>query len=178
MRRATPALRVSLLCAAVLVPAAASPPAQSFVPGPAHSVAPGVSLYHISDPAHLNPPALLSAWLLRIDLTAVDLRAALANDEIVDTETVAETASRHRAIAAVNAGFFVLPTGDPAGIYKIAGQLVSETRRARGAVGIIRDGPLPRLIFDRVTATMTLRIHRPRRPDADADAGATQPGRS
>ena len=46
------------------------------------------------------------------------------------------------ALAAVNAGFFLLPSGDPAGIYKLNGQLVSDTRRPRGAVGIIRNGPI------------------------------------
>ena len=169
MRRASAVLRLALFCAAVVVSSPTRWHAQALDPGPARSVAPGVSLYHITDQAHLNPPSPISAWLLRIDLAIVDLRAALANDEIVDTETVADTASRHGAIAAVNAGFFLLPTGDPAGIYKIDGKLVSETRRARGAVGLVRDGVMPRLIFDRVTATIALRIKRPRRPDAHID---------
>jgi hypothetical protein len=156
---------IALLVAALVLAPTASRTAQLDL-GPSRSVAPGVALYHVTDPAHLTPPAPLSAWLLRVDPAAVDLRAALANDEIVDTETVAETASRHRALAAVNAGFFVLPTGDPAGLYKINGQLVSETRRPRGAVGILRDGSGSRLIFDRVTGSITLRIRRRRRPDA------------
>jgi len=160
-------MRRSLGCAAIaLVLFAAPPRSQTLDPGPARSVAPGITLYHVTDPGHLNPPAPLSVWLMRIDLAAVDLRAALANDEVVDTETVADTAVRHRALAAVNAGFFVLPTGDPAGLYKLDGRLVSDTRRARGAVGFIREGVVPRLIFDRVTATMSVRIPRRHLPDA------------
>ena len=123
-------------------------------------VAPGVSLFELADPALLDPPAPVSIRLLRVDLKTVDLRPALANDEIVDTETVADTASRHGALAAINAGFFLLPTGDPAGLYTIKGQLVSDTRRPRGAVGIIRDGAAQRLLFGRVTGTMRLRIPR------------------
>jgi hypothetical protein len=42
---------------------------------------------------------------------------------------------------------------------------VSDTRRPRGAVGIIRDGASMRLVFGRVTATMTLRL--PRRAEAE-----------
>lgn len=129
------------------------------------NVAPGVALYHITDHAFLDPPAPISIWLLRVDPRLADIRAALANDAIVDTETVPEMAGRHQALAAVNAGFFLLPSGDPSGIYKINGQLVSDTRRQRGAVGIIRDGPVPRFIFGRVAAKMTLRISRRMRPD-------------
>jgi hypothetical protein len=86
----------------------------------------------------------------------------------MDTERVADTASRHGAVAAVNAGFF-LPNGDPAGIYKLAGQLVSDTRRPRGAVGVIRDSAGTRLIFGRVTATMSLVVRKRARPDARVD---------
>jgi hypothetical protein len=80
----------------------------------------------------------VSIWLLKLDPLRVDLRATLANDEIMGTETVADTAVRHRALAAVNGGFF-LPNGDPAGVLTVDGRLVSDTRRPRGAVGIVKD---------------------------------------
>src|SRR5262245_16894289 len=133
--------------------------------GAARSVAAGVTLFHLTDQNLLNPPAPVSIWLLKVDLRSADLRAALANDEIVDTETVADTASRKQALAAVNAGFFLLPSGDPAGIYKLDGPLVSDTRRPRGAVGFLRKGDSLRLIFGRVMATMTLRLPRAARHD-------------
>jgi phosphodiester glycosidase len=144
---------------------AAQPAAPQLELGPSREIAPGVVLYHVTDPAHLNPPAPVSIWLLRLDPRHADIRAALANDEIVDTETVPAMAQRHDALAAVNAGFFLLPSGDPAGIYKLNGQLVSDTRRPRGAVGIIRDGPISRFIFGRVSASMQLRVSRRSRPD-------------
>jgi len=136
--------------------------------GPPRDVAPGVTVYHVTDQASLDPPAPVSIWILRVDSSSADLRAVLANDEVVDTERVADTASRHGAVAAVNAGFF-LANGDPSGIYKLAGQLVSDTRRPRGAVGIIRDRAGTRLIFGRVTATMSLAVPRRARPDARVD---------
>ena len=133
--------------------------------GRGRDLAPGVTLYHLTDHALLVPPAPVSIWVLRMDPASADIRAALANDAILETEVVADIATRHGAVAAINAGFF-LPSGDPSGIYKLAGQLVSETRRPRGAVGIIRNGPTPTLIFGRVSATMTVRVHRHARPDA------------
>ena len=149
--------------------------------GPARDVAAGVALYHVTDAAHLNPPGPVSIWLLRVDPRLADVRAVLANDEIVDTETVADIASRHRAIAAINAGFFLLPTGDPSGIFKLDGQLVSDTRRQRGAVGIIPTGDGPQLIFGRVSATMSLKIRRRARPDTRVDIAGVdtvrRPGR-
>lgn len=131
--------------------------------GPAREVAPGVSLYHTTDTSLIDPAGPISVWLLRVDPARADLRAALAKDEVVGTETVGETAARHGAIAAVNAGFF-RPNGDPAGLYTFRGRLISETGRPRGAVGIVRQGSGLRLIFDRVTASATLVIHRALRP--------------
>src|SRR4029453_17898555 len=97
--------------------------------------------------------------MLRLDPARVRLRAVLANDEIMGTETVAEMASRHGALAAINAGFF-LPNGDPAGLLKLNGRLVSDTTRPRGAVGITLAAGKMRLLFDRVTATISLVIRR------------------
>jgi hypothetical protein len=133
--------------------------------GPPRAIAPGVELFHLTDPALLAPAAPVSIWILRLDPARADLRAALANDMVVDTETVGSIAARHGAVAAVNAGFF-LPNGDPSGLYKLDGRLISDTRRPRGAVGILRSGAGPELIFGRVSATVTLRILRRARVDA------------
>jgi len=149
----------ALALAAALTGVAASPQSPSLPLAPIREVAGGVTLFRLTDPALIVPPAPISIWLLRLDPSRVALRAALANDEVVGTETVAETAARHGALAAVNAGFF-LPNGDPAGLFKLAGSLISDTRRPRGAVGIAAGAGPPRLIFDRVAATMSLVIHR------------------
>src|SRR5688572_33152707 len=104
IRRAAAALVASLLLA---VPRAQTSQT-ALDPGPGQNVAAGVTLYHVTLPTLLDPPAPISIWLLRLDPARADLRAVLANDEIVDTETVADTAARHRAVAAINAGFFLL----------------------------------------------------------------------
>ena len=163
------AARLALVLIALLLPPALAQSRQAFDPGPPRPVAPGVTLYHVVDPSLLDPPAPVSIWLLRVDPAAADLRAALSNDAVVDTEIVPDIAMRHRALAAINAGFFLLPSGDPSGIYKLAGQLVSDTRRTRGAVGIVREGGGQRLLFGRVSATMQLRVPRRARPDAMID---------
>jgi Phosphodiester glycosidase len=166
MRRPGSALlRSAALCLLLWLAPLPASTQQALDLGSPRTVATGVTLFHLTDQNLLNPRAPVSVWLLKVDLGSADLRAALANDEIVDTETVGDTAARRHAIAAVNAGFFLLPSGDPSGIYKLNGQLVSDTRRPRGAVGFLRNGSSLRLIFGRVAATMALRLPRRARQD-------------
>jgi hypothetical protein len=164
--RAGAVARVALVALALVLAGARPGSRQALDLGVPRAVAPGVTLYHLADPSLLNPAAPVSIWLLRVDPAAADLRAVLSNDAVVDTEIVADIGARFGAIAAINAGFFLLPSGDPAGIYKLAGQLVSDTRRPRGAVGIRRDATGLRLLFGRVSATMQLRVPRRARLDA------------
>jgi hypothetical protein len=87
------------------------------------------------------------------------LHSALAQDE--GTETVVDISRRRKAIAAINAGFFA-PNGDPSGLLKVNGELVSEMMRPRGAVAI--SGPGARslqLLFDRVTAQVSVSFDTP-----------------
>jgi exopolysaccharide biosynthesis protein len=76
--------------------------------------------------------------LLRLDLTKVRLDVVHAGDGIIGTETVSSIATRKRALAAINAGFFRLDTsayaGDPAGIFQIDGKLLSEANSGRVAL--------------------------------------------
>ena len=97
--------------------------------------------------------------LLRLDPRFVELSCALAQDQVLGLETVPDMARRHGAVAAVNAGFF-LPTGDPAGLMKLAGSLVSETTMSRGAVAITRTRPgrPQQLLFDQVAVTLDLAV--------------------
>jgi hypothetical protein len=126
-------------------------------PRSAKELAPGATLYHLTDTDLVNKEGPISVWLLRLDPARVDLRLMLANDEIVGTETVPEIAVRHHAPAAINAGFFA-PNGDPAGVMTLDGRLVSDTRRPRGAVGITRDATGLKLMFGRVRATARLSL--------------------
>src|SRR5512141_467147 len=91
--------------------------------GRAETIAPGIDLFHLGDSSLLSPPGPVAVQLLRLDPRRVVLRSALAMDRVIGLETVASTAARHHAIAAVNGGFF-LPSGDPAGLIKIGGELV------------------------------------------------------
>jgi len=121
-------------------------------------VASGVRLYRSTDSTLLDQPGPIAVSLLRLDPSRVELVSALARDEVMGREPVLELSRRHGAIAAMNAGFF-LPNGDPAGLLKVGGEIVSETHRARGVVGIL-DRPPGRvgLLFDRVTVVLKLRF--------------------
>jgi exopolysaccharide biosynthesis protein len=120
-------------------------------------VAPGLLFYKLNSHTLVSPDEPMSVSLLRLDPLQVEVRAALANDEIVDTEVVSAIAERHRALAAINAGFF-LANGDPAGVLTLNGRLVSDTRRARGAVGISRDASGTKLVYARLKATASVTI--------------------
>jgi hypothetical protein len=126
--------------------------------GAPQSVADGVQLYQLHNPNLLDPPGPVAVQLLRLDPSKVDLRAALANDHVVQLEPVPGMAQREHAIAAINGGFFVLKSGDPTGLLELRDELVSDTPMTRGAVGIIRAPGKPiSLIFDRVSARAALR---------------------
>jgi hypothetical protein len=145
-------LRAVAVAGAFLLLAAALP-VQRLDPGPAQLVVPGIELYHSTDPALVDPEGPISIWMLRLDPSTCELRAALANDEVVGTETVGDLAARQQATVAVNAGFF-FPNGDPQGVLTIGGRLVSETRRARGAVALPPPGGA--LAFARLRASAAL----------------------
>ena len=133
--------------------------------GKAEKIADGVQLYRLSDPGLLDPAGAVAVQILRVDPSKVDLRCALAQDRPMNLETVPDIAARHKAIAAINAGFFVIKNGDPAGLLEIDHELVSDATLTRGAVGIVRKQGKPvRLLFDRVGASMTLAYHRDGEP--------------
>ena len=124
-------------------------------------VAPGVELYRLSDPSLLVPPGPAAVQLLRIDPGRVHLDLVLAQDTVLGLETVPSMAGRSAAIAAINAGFF-LPTGEPAGLLKIDGELVSDIPSHRGAVALLpgRFARAPRLLFDQVRARVEIDVGR------------------
>ncbi len=68
--------------------------------------------------------------LLRLDLKKVRLDVHHAMDAAIGTEKTSSLATRHKAIAAINAGFFRLDTtsfaGDPVGLFMIDGEPLSE----------------------------------------------------
>jgi hypothetical protein len=78
--------------------------------------------------------------LLRLDLKKVRLDVHHAMDAAIGTEKTSSIATRHGALAAINAGFFRLDTsiwaGDSAGALVIDTQPVSESISPRIALGI------------------------------------------
>ena len=125
--------------------------------GRGEAVADGVQLFRVDDANLLDPPGPVSVQILRLDPSKVDLRSALARDRVMQLETVPDIAARSEAIAAVNAGFFAVKNGDPAGVLELGDELVSDSSLTRGAVGIVRAPGKPlSLIFDRVSVSLSL----------------------
>lgn len=150
---------VLALFAAIAVLRAAPPDLSSL--GQPEIVVPGVELYRLSDPELLSPPGVVAVQLLRVDPGRVDLRLVLAQDTVLGLESVPDMAHRFLATAAINAGFF-LPTGEPAGLLKIDGELVSDVKPHRGAVAFLpgRFARAPRLLFDQVSASVEIDVGR------------------
>lgn len=145
-----------LACVALIrgqVPTAPTQEAPRAVPA-REAVAEGITLLRWSDSTLLSPVGPVTVQMLRLDPDRTELRLALAADPPPGKATVLEIAARHRAIAAINAGFFVVATGAPAGLLTIDHRLRSATELPRGAVGILPRSlfrPM-RLVFDQTAA--------------------------
>jgi hypothetical protein len=147
----------SYVLAALLALCVAIAPAQTLWLSAPQAVAPGVDLFKSTDSSLVSPPGPVAVFLLRLDPERVRLDAALSNGEVVDAERVPDIAARHNAIAAVNAGFFNVRNGEPAGVLKIGGELVSDNGVSRGVVAIrSRPGRKPELEFDQASVRMAL----------------------
>lgn len=150
--------RRRLLCALtwlVLAAACARRGASPWLSAAEH-VAPGVDLYRSTDASLVADVGPIAITLLRLDPAQVRIGVALSNDEIVETEDVAAIAARHRALAAVNGGFFN-KNGEPLGLLKVDGQLVSDGGAIKGAiiVGPATSGP-PSIVFDQLAARVEM----------------------
>lgn len=78
--------------------------------------------------------------LLKLDLTKVRLDVVHALDAAVGLETTSSIATRHGAIAAINAGFFKMTglyNGDASGVLQIDNELLSESYGGRCALEIL-----------------------------------------
>lgn len=146
MRLCTRLAAVWLLCSVALLTA------QQPALGSPERIADGVVLYRLDDPGLLSPPGPVALQALRLDPRKVTLEIRRGGGAEPAREAVdAIAARRPGAIAAVNGGFFSLETGNPTAFLKIAGRVVRGTSRPRGAVGIIDEGGVTKLLFDRVT---------------------------
>lgn len=98
--------------------------------------------------------------LLRLDPTKISLKVVHAMDAAIGVERTSSIASRHGAIAGVNAGFFRLDTsiwaGDAAGIMKIDGRLISESYGGRVALGLYHKDGKMHAVIDRANTELKL----------------------
>ncbi|HYN10750.1 MAG TPA: phosphodiester glycosidase family protein [Vicinamibacterales bacterium] len=139
--------------------ACAKPAPQKSWLGDPTTIAPGVDFYQSTDSTLLETGGRIAVYLLRLDPARVQLVSALSNDEVVDAERVAGIATRHQAVAAINGGFFNVKNGEPTGLLKVRGELVSDTSLGRGAV-VIRSPPTGKteLFFDQISAKVTMKF--------------------
>src|SRR5687768_1231979 len=149
---------VATLCLISIVGCRHEPARQSWLSA-AENVAPGVELYRSADESLVEGTGPVSVYLLRLDPSRVRLSSVLSNDEVADAEPVPDIAVRHRAIAAVNGGFFNGTNGEPTGVLKVAGELVSDASASKGAVIIeSRPGTSTTLTFDRLSVKMAMTV--------------------
>jgi hypothetical protein len=143
----------ALLAAALLFVLAGGPaPSQSAAVPALERIADGVELQRLDDPSLLNPAGPVAVQALKLDPRKIRIEIGIAADKLPARETVLGIAARRGAIAAVNAGFFALADGRPAGFLKVRGQILGATSRPRGAVGFRDRRGRTLLLFDRVTA--------------------------
>lgn len=128
---------------------------QSFLGAP-EDVAPGVALFRTADPSLVQGAGPIAVSLLRLDPAHVRLRSALSNDQVLAAESVPSIAQRLHALAAINGGYFNRENGEPLGVLKIGGELVSDSTVPRGAVVLhaAADGSTT-MAFDVMSARMT-----------------------
>lgn len=146
-----------LLLFAAWLPACKSPDQAAWLGAPT-SIAPGVDYYKSTDASLIDPPGAIAVFVLRLDPDHVRISSALSNEKVMLAERVDEIAQRKDAIAAVNAGFFNVRNGEPAGVLKVGGELVSDSGLARGIVAITsRPGAKQELAFDQASVRMFLK---------------------
>jgi hypothetical protein len=156
-RKPTPAIALAVLILAAGACRAPRPEASSL--GAPEAVAAGVEFYRTNDASLVAGGGAVSIYLLRLDPARITIRSALSNGEVMDAEPVDRIARQAGAIAAVNGGFFNEANGEPLGVLKVAGELVSDAGTSRGAVIIEHDaGGRTHLEFDRVSARISLRF--------------------
>jgi hypothetical protein len=122
-------------------------------------VAKGVEFFTSTDQSLVDAAGPISVSLLRLDPARVRLTSLLSNDQVMYAEPVLEMATRANVLAAVNAGFFNINNGEPVGLLKVGGELVSDTPITKGAVAIWSpaDGRTT-LAFDQISARVDLHV--------------------
>jgi Phosphodiester glycosidase len=125
--------------------------------GTPEAIARGIDLFRSTDTTLVDRAGPIAVSLLRLDPARVSLSSGLSNGEVMDAERVDGIAARYQAIAAVNGGFFNVKNGEPTGLLKVAGELVSDSGTTRGIVAIRGTATSrPELAFDQASVRMRL----------------------
>ena len=107
-----------------------------------------------------NQPVRMN--LLRLDLKKVRLDVVHAMDAAIGTETTSSIATRHGAVAAINAGFFRLDNtiwaGDPSGLLVINGEVWSESQDDRVSIRISNSSGRSEVRFGHLEIEMSLEM--------------------
>jgi hypothetical protein len=151
-------LRRFAACSLLLVVSACGARPTNWLGSVSH-VAPGVDLYQSFDPSLVDGAGPVALSLIKIDPAQARISSALSNERVLDAETVVEIAKRRGALAAINGGFFNRDNGEPIGLLKVGGELVSDASAPRGVVVIGRtpDGR-DTLTFDQLAAKVTMHV--------------------
>jgi exopolysaccharide biosynthesis protein len=108
------------------------------------SPAPGVEYQQITR-GEESPNETTGPWtinILRVDPSLVSLQVFHALDEGVGLETTSSLATRHKAVAAINGGYFRTTgtfRGESVGTLMLDGKLISEPHHERAALGLMSD---------------------------------------
>lgn len=153
---------LALACGALaqrpaLLPSVQPPPAQPPAGSePAAPVQPFAGaeyrLLRRGDPA-AETGGPLEIHVLALDPARVRLSLGLARDAVVGVETTSSIAARHRALAAINGGYFRtagLLLGEPIGALALGERLLSEPHRGRPVVALGDAGGRARLAVARL----------------------------
>jgi hypothetical protein len=99
----------------------------------------------------------IAVFLVRVDPAEARVASVLSNGRVLDAEVVSDIARRHNAAVAINGGFFNRSNGEPTGLLKVDGELVSDSNLARGVVIVHSPPGGPTSVeFDRLAAKMSM----------------------
>ncbi|MFO7302057.1 MAG: phosphodiester glycosidase family protein [Acidobacteriota bacterium] len=149
--------RLTLVVGTVVWLAGCGPAGDEGWLGAPDEVADGVAFFRTNDPSLVADAGPIAVFLVRVDPARARLASVLSRGTVLDAEAVSDIARRHNAAAAINGGFFNRANGEPIGLLKVDGMLVSDSSITRGVVIIHSPpgGPVS-LEFDRLAAKLSL----------------------
>lgn len=130
-------------------------------------ISPGIEHGQTSS-GYASKDELTGPWfinVLRIDLSRATLKIVHALDEGVGLETVSSMATRYRATAAINGGYFRTTgtyRGESIGLLLLDGKLISEPNNDRAEVGLISAGNNTEVVFGHLRFSGQISVGRTR----------------